>query len=192
MSVYDNLLKYFNRSVRPYLPYKNNKVYQSLCSVLRDYFFKDSYLNIPQNLSTYVEQQKINISLYSNLLIGNGYPNSLVLGWSTSQKEIILNKLMHYQNEAGTLRHYIDICDAFQENFDVFELYADTRILVDEVKNVPAKKWIMIANPIYLSSKLPKLYYNVDNERIYDYDEIYNGQPQIHTYCCFFISFFLQ
>ena len=177
MSVYDNLLKYFNRSVRPYLPYKNNKVYQSLCSVLRDYFFKDSYLNIPQNLSTYVEQQKINISLYSNLLIGNGYPNSLVLGWSTSQKEIILNKLMHYQNEAGTLRHYIDICDAFQENFDVFELYADTRILVDEVKNVPVKKWIMIANPIYLSSKLPKLYYDADNERIYDYDEIYNGTP---------------
>ena len=175
MSVYDDLIKYFNRTVRPYLPYRNNKVYQSLCSVLRDYVLKDSYLIIPENLSTYVEHQKINTFLYSNLLIGNGYPSKLVLGWSTAQKEIVLNKLMHYQNEAGTLRHYIDICDAFQENFDVYELYADNRILIDAVKNVPVKKWIMVANPIYLSSELPKLYY--DSERIHDYDEIYNGTP---------------
>lgn len=177
MNVYDNLLKYFNRTVRPYLPYRNNKVYQSLCSVLRDYFFKDSYLTIPQDLSTYVENQKINTTLYSNLLIGNGYPNNLVMGWSSSQKEIILEKLMHYQNEAGTLRHYIDICDAFNENFDVYELYADSRIILDTVQNKVVKKWIMAANPIYLSSKLPKIYYSEDTERIHDYDEIYNGTP---------------
>lgn len=177
MNVYDNLLKYFNRTVRPYLPYRNNKVYQSLCSVLRDYFFKDSYLTIPQDLSTYVENQKINTTLYSNLLIGNGYPNNLVMGWSSSQKEIILEKLMHYQNEAGTLRHYIDICDAFDENFDVYELYADSRIILDTVQNKVVKKWIMAANPIYLSSKLPKIYYSEDTERIHDYDEIYNGTP---------------
>ena len=177
MNVYDNLLKYFNRTVRPYLPYRNNKVYQSLCSVLRDYFFKDSYLTIPQDLSTYVENQKINTTLYSNLLIGNGYPNNLVMGWSSSQKEIILEKLMHYQNEAGTLRHYIDICDAFNENFDVYELYADSRIILDTIQNKVVKKWIMAANPIYLSSKLPKIYYSEDTERIHDYDEIYNGTP---------------
>ena len=66
---------------------------------------------------------------------------------------------------------------AFDENFDVYELYADSRITLDTVQNKVVKKWIMAANPIYLSSKLPKIYYSEDTERIHDYDEIYNGTP---------------
>ena len=76
---YNNFISYFDRFIKPYLPFKNNKTYQSFCSLLKDNYFKDSYLNIPEHLATYVEDQKINIELYSILGIYGGLLFSMYL-----------------------------------------------------------------------------------------------------------------
>jgi CheY-like chemotaxis protein len=164
---YNNFISYFDRFIKPYLPFKNNKTYQSFCSLLKDNYFKDSYLNIPEHLATYVEDQKVNIELYSKLLIGNGYPEDLVNQLSTAEKEILIDKFMHYQAKSGTLAHFKQICNEFGDNFNVYELYADYRKCTVNAKIT--MDWIMAPKPIYK--------YNNATPTTYDYDEIYNGTP---------------
>lgn len=164
---YNNFISYFDRFIKPYLPFKNNKTYQSFCSLLKDNYFKDSYLNIPEHLATYVEDQKINIELYSKLLIGNGYPEDLVNQLSTAEKETLIDKFMHYQAKSGTLAHFKQICNEFGDNFNVYELYADYRKCTVNAKIT--MDWVMAPKPIYK--------YNTATPTTYDYDEIYNATP---------------
>lgn len=173
MSVYDNFITYFDRLVKSYAPYKTNKTYQSICALLKDNFFKDSYSTIPLNLTTYVEDQKIESGLYYNLLVGNGYRRDFVKELGIGDKETILDKLMHYQNYSGTLYHFKRICSCFRDKFDVYELYGDTRVYTEEDGKLK-RRWVMVGNPIYLVSN-PE---DIVDDRINDYDEIYNGTPE--------------
>lgn len=164
---YNNLSKYFNRFIKPYLPFKNNKTYQSFCALLKDNYLKDSYITIPENMSYFVEQQKIQSTLYDKLLIGNGYPDTLVAELSVTDKEKILEKLMHYQDESGTLSHFKKICNTFNDLFNVYELYGDYRRVISDGKVI--MDWVMAPRPIYK--------FNSIDDVIYDYDEIYNATP---------------
>lgn len=169
MAVYDELVTYFNRTIKPYSPYKGNSTYQAITALLRDEFLKDSYQIIPTDLSTFVNDQKININLYDKLLIGNGYPDDVIKQFNSNDKQTLLEKLMHYQNESGNLHHFNDICSAFSDDLNLYELYADYRIVMKD--NKPRMDWVLVGYPIY----------KVNNEEceVFDYQEVYNKTPTL-------------
>ena len=167
MDVYDELKIYFDRYIKNYLPYKSNRVFQALAAVLKNNFLLDAYKEIPYDLSYLVEKQKITLDLYDKLLLGNGYPYKIIRTFSIKDKTLLLNHLMHYQNDQGDLNHFQQIAELFDDKFNIFELYGDYRIINEE--NTDRLDYVMAGKPIYKCNDEP--------DPIYDYDEIYNETP---------------
>ena len=120
---------YLDKYVKSFLPFKNDKPYQGIINVLRNEFFPEIYQNIPNKLINYVENQKINSDLYNVLLMGIGYPESLVMTLRQTQKLKIIQKLMDYHQYVSTPKYITKICKCFEEGFNIYELYADVPVL---------------------------------------------------------------
>lgn len=161
---YTDVEQYVEQYIRNLSFFKEKKPYQAFTSVLKNHFFRDSYDVIPYSFKKYVEQQTISEDLYDNLIIGVGYPRKLVKNLRMSQKKIIIMSLMDYNRYKSTLRYINIIGNAFRENFNIYELYADRRLVEYERKD-----WVMLPRNIYKSVDV--------DESTLNYDEIYNDTP---------------
>lgn len=165
---YKQLQQYVDKYIKNFLPFKNEKAFQSIVNVLSADYFPQVYQNIPKRFKDYVEDQKINSSLYDVILISIGYPEKLITSLRPTQKLTIIQNLMDYHKYSGTVKYITKVCENFKENFNVYELYADYRMIVDE--NLIVKyDWVMIPRSIY---KVTDTQYT-----LYDYDKIYNDTP---------------
>lgn len=147
---------------------KDQKAFQAVIAVLKDHFLKHSYEDIPYDFKQYVEKQLLSENLYDKLILGVGYPQELVSSLRFSQKKTIVQSLMDYNQYVSTLKYVNKVCQAFKENFNIYELYADRRLMLNPQGQV-VRSWVMLPRDIFLS---------VDkNIGVLDYDEIYNDTP---------------
>ena len=165
---YKHVQEYVDKYVKGLAPFRNNKTYQSVISLLQKDYLKHSYVDIPAPLKTFVEDQKISTELYDNLLLGVGYPKKLLTNLRFTQKKVLVESLMDYNRYVSTVQYVNKLCLAFKENFNIYELYGDFRLITD-AKGKSIRDWVMVQRPLF-EAKMNEL-------EVLDYDEIYNDTP---------------
>lgn len=166
---HDDIVSYYNNKYKQLTPFKDKKIHQGFSSLMTNHFTVNSYEDIPEQLKLYIEEQKIHPNLYDIILKGFGYKQDLLDMLRQTQKEAILyTPLTDYYIYKGSIKHIKRICDAFDEGFNVYELYADYRPVIDE-DGVIEYDWVMAPRKIYDGN---------DNDLDpLDYDKIYNATP---------------
>lgn len=165
---YKNVQEYVDKYIKGLAPFKENKTFQAVASLLQKHYLKHSYVDIPVALKTFVEDQKVSTDLYDVLLLGVGYPKKLLTNLRFTQKKILVESLMDYNNYISTIQYVEKVCAAFKENFNIYELYGDFRITTN-ASGATVRDWVMVPRPIF-EAKQKDVY-------ALDYDEIYNGTP---------------
>ena len=169
---YTDILEYSDKYLKYLAPFKDNSVYQSIVSLLRNHYFQHAYEDIPSALKQYTEDQTISNDLFDVLLLGAGYPSDLVNNLRFTQKRAIIESLMDFPKYAGSLKYVESLCTVMQEDFNIFELYADFRVVLDESGSA-TRDWVMVPSAIF----------KVNDREVYtyEYDEIYNETPTYYV-----------
>lgn len=166
---HDAIKEFFQWKYKQLLPFQTKRIHQSFSALMSKYFTADSYDEIPDKLKRYIERQEIHPDLYDTILFGLGYPKELLELLRQKHKEIILTTpLTDYYRYSGNLNHLKTICDAFDEGFNIYELYADYRPVVDDDFSI-TYDWVMAPRKIYSGNK-----YQLD---VLDYVAVYNKTP---------------
>lgn len=155
---YSDLKDYFDKFVKNFSPFKNEKTYQSIISVLTNNYFSDSYETIPEYIKTLIENKTILPGLYNSLMSNVGYPSNLISNLRTTQKSAIVENLMDYNRYKGTQFFFKKVGELFNESFSFYELYIDYRAVSKSEKD-----WVFVPRPIYLYDKTTLPILNFDD-----------------------------
>lgn len=166
---YTQVQDYFDKYIMSFPPFKDKKAFQGLMTIVRNNYIPAIYDEIPKDLKDFVENQKINSNLYDRLLLGIGYPSKLISNLRFTQKQIIIQNLMDYHQYVGTPKYVSKVCQAFKENFNIYELFIDRRPVVNSINSIE-REWVVVGNPLFESDSTVTF-------PLTDYDEIYNATP---------------
>jgi len=151
---------YFKLFIINYLPFKDQKIYQTISNYLLNYYFTHSYSDIPAGFKSAFEEQTIPLEFYDYILLSNGFTEEIILKLSLNDKYILLQTFMDFNRYKGTLESIRKVSASFQDIFNIYELYLDYR----------NDEWIFLPNLVYKNPKLENQLINTT----FTYEEIVN------------------
>ena len=157
---YNELVKYFELYVEQFGPYQSDELYNSISQYLKDYYFKDSYCNIPYQFKLLWEKSIIDNVMYDTMLSSVGYPLKLLQGLTTTEKETLLLSMYDYRTYSHTIYFLKKTASLFNNSVNVYELYLD-------YKN---GEWCFIPKIVYLQEQ--QNYSDILNYRL-SFDYVY-------------------
>lgn len=157
---YAHLEEFIDEYVKPYFPYKTSTMYNALLDFLKKYHFKDLYINNPTELKELFEQNRIASSLYDVLLMNIGVPKKLIESFSFNDKLIFLKSLSDFQRNKGSITFFKNVSNAYNDKFDVYELFADYDFI--------EYKWVLKPVLIHKGNEFEIFEDPIDYESVYD------------------------
>ncbi|MEO5348942.1 MAG: hypothetical protein H7836_04790 [Magnetococcus sp. YQC-3] len=161
---YEDLVNYFELYVTDYKPYKDDKLYQAIIKFLYEYYLKHSYEEFPKlfkkafenqtfadDLLTNFEDPDLPKTFYEMILLSNGFPQTLLDTLSNDDKRILVNSLMDYAQYKGTLSYFRVVANAFDDNFNMYELFIDYKTYIDPTTKESLTGWVFVPYNIHTS-----------------------------------------
>jgi len=122
----EDVRTFFNSYIRPYAPYQEEKVYDTIMNNLLEYYYNQTYFNIPSELKQIYEDINFSkSSIYDQLLIAVGVPDEIIKKISFNDKVIFLKTLSDFERYKGTLSFFQKVGEAFSDRLSIYELYID-------------------------------------------------------------------
>lgn len=124
----DDVRNFFDTYIRPYAPYREEKVYDTLINNLMEYYYNQTYLNIPSELKTIFEEGNIEVpTVYDQLLIAVGVPSEIINNISMANKIIFLKTLSDFERYKGTVSFFQKVAESYSDTdrFSIYELFID-------------------------------------------------------------------
>lgn len=122
----DDVRNFCNTYIKPFAPYQEEKVYDTLINNLTEYYYNQTYFNIPSELKQIYEDLNINsATIYDQLLIAIGVPVEIINTISLSNKLIFLKTLSDFERYKGTISFFQKVAEAFADRLSIYELFID-------------------------------------------------------------------
>jgi len=103
----DDIRNFFDAYIKPYAPYREEKVYNTLMNTLSEYYYGQLYTVIPNELKQIYEDANFNTpAIYNQLLINIGVPQQIIDKISLSDKLIFLRTLADFERYKGTISFF--------------------------------------------------------------------------------------
>ena len=160
----DDITIYFEDYLESFAPYTGDNLYRSILDFLIEWY-EELYINQPEPLKKLFEESIIIDSVYDEILIGIGLPNSVVQRLSFSERVLFLRFLADFKRYQGTLSFVQQLAGSFNDSFNVYELYIDWLASED--------RWILRPLLVYRNPELD-LY-----DDVLDYINVYNTVPSL-------------
>jgi hypothetical protein len=174
---YTNVQDYINLHLKKYAAFSDSKSYQAFITLLSEYWYRHGYETIPEKLKLFIEDQKITTDLYEVILLGLGYTRETLYSLSSSQRSTLFNFFTDYYQYVSTPDYVKKLNSHFNESYNIYELYADYRILNSAEDDDYIYDWTMVPSPLSL----------INNDKtkatteLLNYDEIYNETPTYYV-----------
>lgn len=161
----DDIRNFFDSYIKPYAPYREEKVYNTLMNTLSEYYYGQIYTVVPNDLKQIYENANFDTpSIYNQLLITIGVPQPIIDKLSLSDKLIFLRTLADFERYKGTISFFQKVAETFSDRISIYELFIDRNL---------SGNWVF---------KPVKVYVN-DNMSLYvsdiPYSIIYNSVPSL-------------
>lgn len=122
----DDVRNFFDSYIKPFAPYQEEKIYDTLISNLTQYYYNQAYFNIPSELKQMYEEINIESpAIYNQLLIAIGVPSEIIDKISFSDKIIFLKMLSDFERYRGTIKFFQKVLSSFSDRLSLYELYID-------------------------------------------------------------------
>lgn len=161
----DDIRNFFDSYIKPYAPYKEEKIYNTLINTLTEYYYGQVYTVIPNELKQIYENANFETpKIYNQLLIAVGVPQTIIDSISFADKLIFLKTLSDFERYKGTVLFFQKVAEAFNDRLSIYELFIDKDLSGD---------WVFKPVKIYLNDSMEL---NVNNIA---YDTLYNTVPSL-------------
>lgn len=162
----DDIRNFFNTYIRPFAPYGEEKVYDTLINNLTEYYYNQTYINIPTELKQLYEEANFDApSIYNKLLVAIGVPSAVIEKISVADKIIFLKTLADFSRYKGTFSFVQKVAEAFADRVSVYELFIDL--------DTDGVSWVFKPVKLYLHDDM------VENITNIPYSTIYNQVPSL-------------
>ena len=122
----DDVRNFCNTYIKPFAPYQEEKVYDTLINNLTEYYYNQTYFNIPSELKQIYEEANFDTpAIYDQLLIAIGVPTEIINTLSLSNKLIFLKTLSDFERYKGTISFFQKVAEAFADRLSIYELFID-------------------------------------------------------------------
>ena len=139
--ILDDIKNFFNTYIKPFAPYREEKVYDTLINNLVEYYYNQAYFNIPQELKQIFEEVDFHgPGIYDKLLIAIGVPSEIITNISLSDKIIFLKTLSDFERYKGTISFFQKVIRSFSDRISIYELFID----------LEGENWVFKPVKIYL------------------------------------------
>ena len=156
--------EFFDTYIKPFAPYKNEKVYEVLINNLIEYYFNQTYLNTPDEMKQLFEQSDIeSVQNYDKLLIAIGLPEEVIRNIKFSEKLIFLKSLSDFGRYKGTISFFQKVCNSYSDRLSVYELFIDRE----------NDNWVFKPLPVYIPTNMEQ------NLASIPYLDVYNKVPSL-------------
>jgi hypothetical protein len=143
----DDVRTFLDTYVKPFAPYQEEKVYDSLITNLTEYYYNQTYFNIPSELKQICEEANFtSTTTHDNLLLAIGVPQNIIKTISFADKLIFLKTLSDFEKYKGTISFFQKVINAFSDKISVYELFIDF--------NKDTNAWVFKPVPVYLHSEV--------------------------------------
>ena len=103
----EDIRSFFNTYIKPFAPYQEEKVYDTIINNLTEYYYGQTYLNVPSELKQFVEEANFESpEIYNQLLIAIGVPEVIINNISFANKLIFLKTLADFERYKGTVSFF--------------------------------------------------------------------------------------
>ena len=161
----EDIQNFFDSYVKPYAPYREEKVYNTLMNTISSYYHGQLYTVVPDGLKQIFEEANIQTtSVYNQLLIAIGVPDTIVNVLSFTDKLIFLRTFADFERYKGTISFFQKVGETFNDRISIYELYIDIN---------SNNLWVFKPVTIYLNDSM--------EEKLVDipYSTIYNIIPSL-------------
>jgi len=160
----DEVRNFFNTYIKPFSPYQDEKVYDTIINNLTEYYHTQMYLNVPSKLKQLYEEANFDsLEIYNLLLIAIGVPAAIINTISFNDKIIFLKTFSDFERHKGTISFFKKVGEAFGDKVSIYELFID---LEDSV-------WVFKPVMIYLNSDM------ILNTTSIPYETVQNYVPSL-------------
>ncbi len=156
----EDIVEFFDKYIREFTVYKDDKLFQGISNYLVDYYYDDTYNNIPYELKTLYEDQELEPAVYDKFLIAIGVPQDVINKLSYREKIVFLQSLSDFRRYKGTIEFITKIGVSFNDTFNVYELYIDY--------NENDQEWCFKPVIIYNDNNLKVVQEKLTYEEVYD------------------------
>jgi hypothetical protein len=161
----DDIRNFFDSYIKPYAPYREEKVYNTLINTLSEYYYGQLYTVIPKELKQIYEDANFETpEIYNQLLIAVGVPQSIIDNISLANKLIFLKTLADFERYKGTISFFQKVAETFSDRISIYELFIDRDLVGD---------WVFKPVKVYLNDEMVL---NVDD---IPYSTLYNVVPSL-------------
>ena len=141
----DDIRIFCNAYIKPFAPYQEEKVYDTIINNLTEYYYNQTYFNIPSELRQIFGESNFDMpSVYDKLLIAVGVPQDIIDNISISDKMIFLKTLSDFERYKGTISFCQKVGEAFSDRLSMYELFID----------LDGEDWVFKPVKVYLHSDL--------------------------------------
>ena len=142
----DDIRNFIDSYVKPYAPYREEKVYNTLMNTLTEYYYRQTYTTIPNELKQIFEDGNFQAdSIYNQLLIAIGVPSTIIEKLTLENKILFLKTLADFERYKGTISFFKKVASTFNDRISIYELYIDYN----------GVNWILKPVPVYRNEELP-------------------------------------
>ena len=160
----EDIRNFFNTYIKPFAPYREEKVYDTLINNLTEYYYNQTYINIPTESKQIYEEANFNTpSIYDKLLVAIGVPSEIIENISFSDKLIFLRTLSDFERYKGTVSFFQKVAESFSDRVSIYELFID----------YDGTNWFFKPVKLYLHSDMEI------NITSIPYSTIYNAVPSL-------------
>jgi hypothetical protein len=161
----DDIRNFFDSHIKPYAPYREEKVYNTLINTLSEYYYGQVYTVIPNELKQIYEDANFETpEIYNQLLIAIGVPQTIIDNISLADKLIFLKTLADFERYKGTISFFQKVAETFNDRVSIYELFIDRNSSGD---------WVFKPVKVYLNDDMSL---NVND---IPYATLYNAVPTL-------------
>ena len=161
----DDIRNFFDSYIKPYAPYREEKVYNTLINTLSEYYYGQVYTVIPNELKQIYEDANFETpEIYNQLLIAIGVPQTIIDNISLADKLIFLRTLADFERYKGTISFFQKVAETFNDRVSIYELF------IDRNSN---SNWVFKPVKVYLNDDMSL---NTDD---ISYSTLYNAVPSL-------------
>jgi len=122
----DDVRNFCNTYIKPFAPYQEEKVYDTIINNLAEYYYNQLYFNVPIELKQLYEEANFDsTAIYDQLLIAIGVPSAIITSISLPNKLIFLKTLSDFERYKGTISFFQNVAEAFSDRLSIYELFID-------------------------------------------------------------------
>jgi hypothetical protein len=160
----ENIKEFFDNFIKPFAPYQEEKVYNSLINNLEEYFYQHAYDVVPTELKQIFESTDFESeTLYNKFLLAVGVSENIINNITFDNKIIFLRSLSDFMRYKGTVTFFQKVGEVFGDKVNIYELY------IDKVGD----NWVFKPVSVYIQENIDEYLDNIA------YNVIFNAVPSL-------------